>query len=407
MASGNAATASLAGRCILLGITGSIAAYKAAMLCRLLKTAGAEVRVVMTPLAKQFITPLTMATLSKNPILVEFFDPENGAWNSHVALGEWADCYLIAPATANTLAKMATGVADNLLLTAYLSARCPVVVAPAMDLDMYAHPATQQNLRTLAERDVRIVEPAEGELASGLTGKGRMAEPDTIAAFVGDLLTEKKKTLAGRRLIVTAGATIEAIDPVRFISNHSSGKMGYAIAGELAARGAEVTLISGRTALPVPPGVERVDVLSAEEMYDAAVRAFEAADGAVMCAAVADYTPAEFSDTKLKKGDDELFIRLRRTRDIAAELGTRKGGRLLAGFALETDDEEAHAESKLTRKNFDFIVLNSLRDAGAGFRGDTNKVTLIDRTGREALPLLSKREVAARIADRIEAFFAR
>ena len=405
MASGNAATASLAGRCILLGITGSIAAYKAAMLCRLLKTAGAEVRVVMTPLAKQFITPLTMATLSKNPILVEFFDPENGAWNSHVALGEWADCYLIAPATANTLAKMATGVADNLLLTAYLSARCPVVVAPAMDLDMYAHPATQQNLRTLAERDVRIVEPAEGELASGLTGKGRMAEPDTIAAFVGDLLTEKKKTLAGRRLIVTAGATIEAIDPVRFISNHSSGKMGYAIAGELAARGAEVTLISGRTALPVPPGVERVDVLSAEEMYDAAVRAFEAADGAVMCAAVADYTPAEFSDTKLKKGDDELFIRLRRTRDIAAELGARKGGRLLVGFALETHDEEAHAESKLERKKFDFIVLNSLRDAGAGFRGDTNKVTFIDRAGHEELPLLSKREVAARIADRIERFF--
>ena len=407
MASGNAATAPLAGRRILLGITGSIAAYKAAMLCRLLKTAGAEVRVVMTPLAKQFITPLTMATLSKNPILVEFFDPENGAWNSHVSLGEWADCYLIAPATANTLAKMATGVADNLLLTTYLSARCPVVVAPAMDLDMYAHPATQQNLRTLAERGVRIVEPAEGELASGLTGKGRMAEPDAIAAFVGGLLSEKKKTLAGRRLIVTAGATIEAIDPVRFISNHSSGKMGYAIAGELAARGAEVTLISGRTALPVPPDVERVDVLSAEEMYNAAVRAFEAADGAVMCAAVADYTPAEVSDTKLKKGDGELFIRLRRTRDIAAELGARKGGRLLVGFALETDDEEAHAESKLERKNFDFIVLNSLRDAGAGFRGDTNKVTLIDRTGREALPLLSKREVAARIADRIEAFFAR
>lgn len=377
------------------------------MLCRLLKTAGAEVRVVMTPLAKQFITPLTMATLSKNPILVEFFDPENGAWNSHVSLGEWADCYLIAPATANTLAKMATGVADNLLLTTYLSARCPVVVAPAMDLDMYAHPATQQNLRTLAERGVRIVEPGEGELASGLSGKGRMAEPDAIAAFVGDLLAEKKKTLAGKRLIVTAGATIEAIDPVRFISNHSSGKMGYAIAGELAARGAEVTLVSGRTALPVPPGVERVDVLSAEEMYEAAVKAFATADGAVMCAAVADYTPAEVSDKKLKKGDGELFIRLRRTRDIAAELGARKEGRLLVGFALETDDEEAHAESKLERKHFDFIVLNSLRDAGAGFRGDTNKVTFIDRTGREALPLLSKREVAARIADRIEAFFAR
>ena len=392
----------LDGRRILLGITGSIAAYKAAVLCRLLKTAGADVRVVMTPLAKQFITPLTMATLSKNPILVEFFDPENGAWNSHVALGEWADCYLIAPATANTLAKMATGVADNLLLTTYLSARCPVVVAPAMDLDMYAHEATQQNLRTLAARGVRIVEPEEGELASGLQGKGRMAEPDRIAAFVGGLLDEKKKTLAGKRLTVTAGATIEAIDPVRFISNHSSGKMGYAIAGELAARGAAVTLVTGRTSLPTPAGVERVDVLSAAEMYEAAVGAFDASDGAVMCAAVADYTPAHVSDTKIKKGDGGLTIELRRTRDIAAELGARKGGRVLVGFALETDDEEAHAEAKLTKKNFDFIVLNSLRDPGAGFRGDTNKVTLIDRAGREELPLMSKREVAARIADKLE-----
>lgn len=392
----------LDGRRILLGITGSIAAYKAAVLCRLLKTAGADVRVVMTPLAKQFITPLTMATLSKNPILVEFFDPENGAWNSHVALGEWADCYLIAPATANTLAKMATGVADNLLLTTYLSARCPVVVAPAMDLDMYAHEATQQNLRTLAARGVRIVEPEEGELASGLQGKGRMAEPDRIAAFVGGLLDGKKKTLAGKRLIVTAGATIEAIDPVRFISNHSSGKMGYAIAGELATRGAAVTLVTGRTSLPTPAGVERVDVLSAAEMYEAAVGAFDASDGAVMCAAVADYTPAHVSDTKIRKGDGGLTIELRRTRDIAAELGARKGGRVLVGFALETDDEEAHAEAKLTKKNFDFIVLNSLRDPGAGFRGDTNKVTLIDRAGREELPLMSKREVAARIADKLE-----
>ena len=410
MDSATAAGRTLAGRHILLGITGSIAAYKAAMLCRLLKTAGAEVQVVMTPLAKQFITPLTMATLSKNPILVEFFNPENGAWNSHVSLGEWADCYVIAPATANTLAKMATGVADNLLLTTYLSARCPVVVAPAMDLDMYAHPATQQNLRTLVERGVRIVEPGDGELASGLSGKGRMAEPGEIAAFVGRLLDgqdEKKKTLTGKRLIVTAGATIEAIDPVRFISNHSSGKMGYAIAGELAARGAEVTLVSGRTALPVPPGVERVDVLSADEMYDATVAAFDKADGAVMCAAVADYTPESVSETKLKKGDGELFIRLRRTRDIAAELGRRKGERILVGFALETDHEEAHAQSKLEKKNFDFIVLNSLRDAGAGFRGDTNKVTFIDRTGDEALPLLSKQEVAEHIADRIERLFAR
>ena len=407
MASEGVANPPLAGRHILLGITGSIAAYKAAVLCRLLKTAGADVRVVMTPLAKQFITPLTMATLSKNPILVEFFDPENGAWNSHVSLGEWADCYLIAPATANPLAKMAGGIADNLLLTTYLSARCPVVAAPAMDLDMYAHAATQQNLRTLAERGVRIVEPGEGELASGLTGKGRMAEPEAIPAFVGDLLREKKKSLQGKRLIVTAGATIEAIDPVRFISNHSSGKMGYAIAGELAGRGAEVTLVTGRTALPTPAGVERVDVLSAAEMYDAAVRTFEKADGAVMCAAVADYTPDSVSETKIKKGDGDMYIALRRTRDIAAELGAHKGGRLLVGFALETHNEEAHAEAKLTKKNFDFIVLNSLRDAGAGFRGDTNKVTFIDRAGREELPLMAKREVAARIADKIEKFFAR
>ena len=396
------ANSPLAGRHILLGITGSIAAYKAAMLCRLLKTAGADVQVVMTPLAKQFITPLTMATLSRRPILVEFFDPENGAWNSHVSLGEWADCMLIAPATANTLAKMAAGVADNLLLTTYLSARCPVAVAPAMDLDMYAHEATQQNLRTLAARGVRIIEPAEGELASGLTGKGRMAEPEAIAAYVGGLLREKKKSLEGKRLIVTAGATIEAIDPVRSITNPSSGKMGYAIAGELAARGASVTLISGRTALPTPQGVRRIDVLSAAEMYEAAVAAFDRADGAVMCAAVADYTPAEVSQTKIRKSDGEMTIALRRTRDIAAELGARKEGRLLVGFALETHDEEAHAEAKLERKHFDFIVLNSLRDAGAGFRGDTNKVTLIDRAGREELPLMSKREVAVRIVDKIE-----
>ena len=387
---------SLQGRHILLGITGSIAAYKAAVLCRLLKTAGAEVRVVMTPLAKQFITPLTMATLAKNPILVEFFDPENGAWNSHVSLGEWADCYLIAPATANTLAKMATGVADNLLLTTYLSARCPVVVAPAMDL------ATQANLATLRSRGVRVVEPEAGELASGLTGKGRLAEPEHIVEAVTRLLAPTAKSLEGRHFLVTAGATIEAIDPVRFISNHSSGKMGYAIAGELAARGARVTLVSGRTALACPEGVERVDVLSAEEMYRAATEAFAACDGAVMCAAVADYTPEQVSATKLRKGDGELVIRLRRTHDIAAELGARKEGRMLVGFALETDDEEAHAEQKLARKHFDFIVLNSLRDAGAGFRGDTNKVTFIDRTGREPLPLLTKREVAGRIVDRIE-----
>ena len=392
----------LKGKHILLGITGSIAAYKAAVLCRLLKTAGADVQVVMTPLAKQFITPLTMATLSKNPILVEFFNPENGAWNSHVALGEWADCYLIAPATANTLAKMTHGIADNLLLTTYLSSRAPVVVAPAMDLDMFAHATTQRNLSELRQTGVHVIEPEDGELASGLSGKGRMAEPSQIVAYVDALLEEKKKNLQGKRFIVTAGATIEAIDPVRFISNHSSGKMGYAIAGELAERGADVLLVTGRTALPTPTGVTRCDILSAEEMYRAVVEAFDSADGAVMCAAVADYTPEHCADRKLKKNDDDLVIRLRRTKDIAAELGSRKGDRILVGFALETDDEEAHAREKLERKHFDFIVLNSLRDTGAGFRGDTNKVTFIDAAGSEALPLLSKREVARRIADKIE-----
>ena len=393
----------LNGKHIILGITGSIAAYKAAMLCRLLVKEGAEVRVIMTPLAKQFITPLTMATLSKHPILVEFFNPENGEWNSHVSLGEWADLMLIAPATANTLAKMTTGIADNLLMTTYLSARAKVAVAPAMDLDMYAHITTQQNLRTLAERGVAIIEPESGELASGLVGKGRMAEPEEIVEQVKLLLSDKKKaTLAGKRYIVTAGATIEAIDPVRFITNHSSGKMGYAIAGELASRGAEVTLITGRTALPTPKGVKRVDVLSAEDMYNAAVEAWQDADGGVMCAAVADYTPVVVADHKLKKSDDDMRIELKRTKDIAKELGASKGGRILVGFALETDNEEANAEGKLQRKNFDFVVLNSLRDAGAGFRGDTNKVTLIDRSGREEHPLMSKQEVASVIVDKIE-----
>ena len=392
----------LEGRHILLGITGSIAAYKAAALCRLLKREGAEVQVVMTALAKQFITPLTMATLSRRPILVEFFDPENGQWNSHVSLGEWADLMLIAPATANTLAKMTAGVADNLLLTTYLSARCPVMVAPAMDLDMYAHYTTQRNLKELAEHGVGIIEPGSGELASGLEGKGRMAEPEEIVEQLKQHFTEKKKSLAGKHFVVTAGATIEPIDPVRFLSNHSSGKMGYAIAEELAQRGARVTLVSGRTALPVPQGVDRVDVLSAEEMFEATTRAFQEADGAVMAAAVADYTPATVATEKLKKSDDDLSIQLKRTKDIAATLGREKGGKLLIGFAMETTNEEAHASEKLTKKNFDFIVLNSLRDEGAGFRGDTNKVTLIDRAGQESLPLMSKLEVAARIADKIE-----
>ena len=391
----------LKGKHILLGITGSIAAYKAAMLCRLLRVAGAEVKVLMTPTAKEFITPVTMATLSKNPIAVEFYNPENGDWHSHISMGEWADCYLIAPATANTIAKMAYGIADNLLLTTYLSARCQTVIAPAMDCDMFCHTATQENIAKLRERGAIILESPEGELASGLMGKGRMMEPEQIVEAVAALLTPKQ-TLTGKRVMVTAGATIEAIDPVRYISNHSTGKMGYAIADALAKRGAEVVLVSGKTALQTPQGVNRVDVLSAEEMYQASVAEFETADCAVMCAAVADYTPVAVSENKIKKSDDSFSLELRKTKDIARELGKVKGARKLVGFALETDNEQVNAEKKLAEKNLDMIVLNSLRDAGAGFGHDTNKVTFIDGTSRTELPLASKAEVAERIADRIE-----
>ena len=391
----------LKGKHILLGVTGSIAAYKAAMLCRLLRVAGAEVKVVMTPTAKEFITPVTMATLSKNPIAVEFYNPENGDWHSHISMGEWADCYLIAPATANTLAKMAYGIADNLLLTTYLSARCQTVVAPAMDCDMFCHEATQENLAKLRERGVVVLESPEGELASGLMGKGRMAEPEQIVEAI-DRLLSPKQSLAGRRIMVTAGATIEAIDPVRYISNHSTGKMGYAIAESLARRGAEVVLVSGKTALQTPQGVRRVDVISAEEMYNAAVAEFEGADCAVMCAAVADYTPAEVATSKIKKSDSEFSLALRKTEDIAFELGKVKGARKIVGFALETENEQSNAEKKLREKNLDMIVLNSLRDKGAGFGCDTNKVTFIDGSQREELPLASKAEVAERIADKIE-----
>ena len=391
----------LKGKHILLGITGSIAAYKAAMLCRLLRVAGAEVKVVMTPTAKEFITPVTMATLSKNPIAVEFYNPENGDWHSHISMGEWADCYLIAPATANTIAKMAYGIADNLLLTTYLSARCQTVVAPAMDCDMFCHEATQENLAKLRERGVVILESPEGELASGLMGKGRMMEPEQIVEAISSLF-EAKQTLAGKRVMVTAGATIEAIDPVRYISNHSTGKMGYAIADALAKRGAEVVLVSGKTALQTPQGVRRVDVLSAEEMYEASVKEFEHSDCAVMCAAVADYTPVEVATNKIKKSDATFSIELRKTKDIARELGKIKGSRKIVGFALETNNELSNAEKKLEEKNLDMIVLNSLRDEGAGFGCDTNKVSFIDASKREELPLLSKAEVAERIADKIE-----
>ena len=397
----------LQGKHILLGVTGSIAAYKAAVLCRLLRAAGAEVKVVMTATAKQFITPLTMATLSKNPILVEFFNPENGEWNSHISLGEWADCYVIAPATANTIAKMATGVADNLLLTTYLSARCKTIVAPAMDCDMFAHITTQTNLTTLRNHGVVIADSPAGELASGLTGKGRMAEPEQILDLIAKTLnSEKKKSLQGKHFVVTAGATIEAIDPVRYITNHSTGKMGYAIAKSLAERGAEVTLVTGRTALATPAGVKRVDVLSAADMYSATTEAFATADGAIMCAAVADYTPAKVAEHKIKKSDDDMAIELVRTKDIAAALGAVKGDRLLVGFALESDEGVKSAQSKLKRKNLDFIVLNSLTDKGAGFGVDTNKVTFIDNNGSQSLPLMSKSDVAESIVHKIEQHYA-
>lgn len=397
----------LKGKHILLGVTGSIAAYKAAVLCRLLRNAGAEVQVVMTATAKQFITPLTMATLSKNPILVEFFNPENGEWNSHISLGEWADCYVIAPATANTIAKMATGVADNLLLTTYLSARCKTIVAPAMDCDMFAHITTQTNLTTLRNHGVVIADSPAGELASGLTGKGRMAEPEQILDLIAKTLnSEKKKSLQGKHFVVTAGATIEAIDPVRYITNHSTGKMGYAIAKSLAEMGAEVTLVTGRTALATPAGVKRVDVLSAADMYSAATEAFATADGAIMCAAVADYTPAKVAEHKIKKSDDDMAIELVRTKDIAAALGAVKGDRLLVGFALESDEGVKSAQSKLKRKNLDFIVLNSLTDKGAGFGVDTNKVTFIDNNGSQSLPLMSKSDVAESIVHKIEQHYA-
>lgn len=373
------------------------------MLVRLLIKQGAEVQVLMTAGVKQFITPLTMATLSKRPVLVENFNPENGAWNSHIELGSWADAMIIAPATANTLAKMAGGVADNLLLTTYLSARCPVGVAPAMDLDMYAHPATQANLKTLAERGVTLVEPESGELASGLVGKGRMAEVEAIAEAVNVMLTPK--TLSGHRCLVTAGASIEAIDPVRYITNHSTGKMGYAIAAELAARGAEVSLVSGRTALDTPYGVTRIDTLSADDMYSRCTELWGECDCGVMCAAVADYTPEHRSEVKIKKGDGDLSIVLRRTHDIAASLGQSKSGKILVGFALETDSAEQNATEKLHKKNLDFVVLNSLQDAGAGFRGDTNKISIIDRSGARSYPLESKAAAATHIVDKIESLF--
>ncbi len=392
---------------ILLGITGSIAAYKAAILVRLLVKEGANVKIVMTPLAKEFITPLTMATLSKNPILVDFFDPENGQWNSHVDLGSWSDLYLIAPATANTMGKMAHGIADNLLLTTYLSAKCPVMVAPAMDLDMYQHTANLKNIEILKSYGNIIIEPGTGELASGLLGKGRMEEPEIITQRVIDFFSTKKK-LKNKRILVTAGPTYEPIDPVRFIGNYSSGKMGYALAKELADQGAEVVLVSGPTSLEIDhPLIKRIDVQTADEMFDAASEHFANCDGAIMSAAVADYKPTQKFDKKVKRKSDQLDIALEPNKDIAAYLGKiKKKNQIIVGFALETDDEIKNATQKINNKNLDFIVLNSLKDKGAGFGFNTNKISIIDKTGKlENFELKSKKEVAVDIVNKLVSLF--
>lgn len=391
------------GKHILIGVTGGIAAYKTAYLIRDLVKRGAEVKVIMTEKAKAFITPLTLATLSKNPILVDFFDPTNGAWNSHVSLGLWADAYVIAPATANTIAKMAHGIADNLLTTTYLSARCPVFVAPAMDLDMYAHPTTQENIEYLKSKGVNIIDAASGFLASGLEGKGRMAEPEDIANQVSNFFASKQE-LKGKKVLITAGPTHEKIDPVRFIGNHSSGKMGYALAEECAARGADVYLVSGPVQIKAKhPNIKTISVVSAGEMFEAASAEFDSSDITILCAAVADFRPETQADEKIKRKKDDLVIRLKPTQDIAANLGSRKKeNQILVGFALETNNEAENAQGKLKRKNLDFIVLNSLKDENACFGYDTNKITIIEKNGNtQAFSLKSKTEVAKDIIDKV------
>ena len=373
----------LQGKKIILGISGGIAAYKSVYLLRLFIKAGAEVQVVITPSGKEFITPVTLSALSGKPVISEFFTANTGSWNSHVDLGLWADAMVIAPATASTIAKMANGVADNMLITTYLSAKAPVFIAPAMDLDMYAHPSTQHNLTLLREYGNHIIEPASGELASHLVGKGRMEEPERILEIVDDFFVHSED-LSGKHVIVTAGPTYEKIDPVRFIGNYSSGKMGYAIAENCASRGATVTLISGPVSIKAKhPSIKVINVESAVEMYNASVDIFPSCDVAVMCAAVADYAVENQSIHKIKRDHDDVpVIKLKKNPDIAAKLGSlKKDNQILVGFALETDNEEANAAGKLRKKNLDFIVLNSLSDKGAGFMTDTNKITIIDNTG--------------------------
>lgn len=390
------------GKKIVLGITGSIAAYKAAVLARALIKKGAEVQIVITPAGKEFITPLTLSTITGKPVISEFFARRDGTWHSHVDLGLWADAMVIAPATASTIGKMANGIADNMLITTYLSMKAPVFVAPAMDLDMYAHPSTQKNLDTLKSYGNIIIEPAEGELASHLVGKGRMEEPEKIVEVLENFFTEGM-SLNGKKIMITAGPTYEKIDPVRFIGNYSSGKMGYALAECCAERGAEVILISGPVSITEKhPNIRKISVESAEEMYQAAVREFTGSDAAILCAAVADFTPESCSEQKIKREKEDLVLRLKPTHDIAAALGKlKKDNQIMVGFALETNDEVEHAKDKLERKNLDFIVLNSLNDKGAGFRHDTNKITIIDKNSVTEFPLKDKKEVAADIINHL------
>lgn len=400
---------SLQGKKIVLGITGSIAAYKSCLIIRQLIKKGAEVQVVITPAGKEFITPITLSALTHKPVISEFFSQRDGTWNSHVDIGLWADAMVIAPATASTIGKMANGIADNMLITTYLSMKAPVFVAPAMDLDMYAHPSTQKNLKTLISYGNHIIEPGTGFLASTLEGKGRMEEPENIVAQLEEFFDAPKRDMEGKKVLLTAGPTYEKIDPVRFIGNYSSGKMGFALAEECARRGAEVQLVCGPVSIKLSkdyPNIHRTDVESAQQMYEVCKELYPSMDAGILCAAVADFTPDSVAEQKIKRTGDDMIIRLKPNPDIAASLGKlKRDNQLLAGFALETNDEEVNAESKLKRKNFDFIVLNSLRDKGAGFRTDTNKITIITAVGKEEYPLKSKAEVAVDIVNKLQSLF--
>lgn len=400
----------LNGKKIVLGITGSIAAYKSCLIIRELIKKGAEVQVVITPAGKEFITPITLSALTHKPVISEFFSQRDGTWNSHVDLGLWADAMVIAPATASTIGKMANGIADNMLITTYLSMKAPVFIAPAMDLDMFAHPSTQKNLRTLQDYGNHIIEPGTGFLASTLEGKGRMEEPVNIVARLEEYFSkQEKKDLLGKKILITAGPTYEKIDPVRFIGNYSSGKMGLALAEECASQGADVELVCGPVSAKMSrdyPNIHRTDVESAQEMYEACKAIYPTMDAGILCAAVADFTPETVADQKIKRTGDDMIIRLKPNPDIAASLGKMKRAeQKLVGFALETNNEESNAQDKLKKKNFDFIVLNSLRDKGAGFKTDTNKISIISAEGRKDFPLKSKVDAARDIVDEMVSTF--